>query len=169
MCKGRPVDWHDSAADVILFHMRRNPPAAVSTLSPAASAAGYAAAGDRVGVVGSLLCALHCALLPLAVALLPTLGLGGAALVDFDQGFTVLATLLGITMLAYGWRRHRALHAWLVLAPGLGLIWLGSFSPLHTHSAAHSVVMVAGGLLVAAAHLLNLRLGHAAARRPVRA
>lgn len=149
--------------NVILFRMSRNPlPAAAEPLS----AGRYPAAGDRIGVVGSLLCALHCALLPLALALLPTLGLGSAALVDFDQGFTVFATLLGVTMLGYGYRRHRAFRAWLVLVPGLTLIWIGSFSPLHTHSSAHTLVMVAGGLLVAAAHVVNLQLGHAAAARP---
>jgi hypothetical protein len=158
------------ADDVILFHMPRNPsPAANALLSPAS----YAATGDRIGALGSLLCALHCALLPLAIALLPTLGLGGAALVDFDQGFTVFATLLGVTMLGYGYRRHRAFRAWLVLVPGLALIWIGSFSTLHTHSIGHTLVMVSGGLLVAAAHVINLRLGHAAlaraARRPATA
>jgi hypothetical protein len=120
------------------------------------------AAGDRVGAVGSLLCALHCALLPLVIAGLPALGLGGLAWVDIDQAFTVFATLLGITTLAYGFRRHRAFRAWIVLIPGLALIWIGSFSPLHTHSLTHVLTMVAGGLAVAAAHLINLRLTHAA-------
>ena len=32
--------------------------------------------GDRIGMFGSLLCAIHCALLPLVIAVLPTLGLG---------------------------------------------------------------------------------------------
>lgn len=142
--------------------MSRNPsPVTGAFYSPGS----YAATGDRIGAFGSLLCALHCALLPLLVALLPALGLGGAALVDFDQGFTVFATLLGITMLGYGYRRHRAFRAWFVLVPGLALIWAGSFTALHTHSLAHSLVMVAGGLLVAAAHVLNLRLGHAAIAR----
>lgn len=142
--------------------MSRNPtPVPGAFYSPGS----YAAAGDRIGAFGSLLCALHCALLPLLVALLPALGLGGAALVDFDQGFTVFATVLGVTMLAYGYRRHRAFRAWFVLLPGLALIWIGSFTALHIHSLAHSLVMVAGGLMIAAAHLLNLRLGHAAAAR----
>jgi hypothetical protein len=84
------------------------------------------------------------------------------AWVDIDQAFTVFATLLGITTLAYGFRRHRAFRAWIVLIPGLALIWIGSFSPLHTHSLTHVLTMVAGGLAVAAAHLINLRLTHAA-------
>ena len=123
-----------------------------------------AASGDRVGMIGSLLCALHCALLPLAIAGLPALGLGAFAWIDLDQAFTVFASVLGITTLAYGWRRHREFHAWIALVPGLLLLWIGSFTALHSHSLGHTVVMVVGGLAVAAAHLVNLRLTHQAAR-----
>jgi hypothetical protein len=144
--------------------MRRNP--SLLPLSDRSSAAPrLASAGDGVGIVGSVLCALHCALLPVLIALLPALGLGGASLVDFDQGFTIFATLLGVTTLGFGFRRHRTFHAWYALVPGLALIWVGSFGPLHTHSLAHVLVMVSGGLTIAAAHLINLRLTHAAALR----
>jgi hypothetical protein len=135
-----------------------------SPLSPRTATASFAGAGDRVGMLGSLLCALHCAMLPLLIAGLPALGLGSLPWIDIDQAFTVFATLLGITTLGLGWRRHRAFHAWLVLVPGLALVWIGSFTGLHTHSFGHTVVMVAGGLAIAAAHLVNLRLTHQAAR-----
>lgn len=126
---------------------------------------GLSERGDRIGLLGSLLCALHCALLPVLIALLPTLGLGGASLIDFDQAFTVFATLLGITTLSLGYRRHRTFRAWIVLIPGLALVWWGSFFGLHDHSLAHVGVMVSGGFAIAAAHLLNLRLSHAAGSR----
>ena len=56
------------------------PPAAVSTMSVAMPLTGPSsrttlAVADRVGMFGSLLCALHCALMPLAFAALPALGL----------------------------------------------------------------------------------------------
>lgn len=144
--------------------MPRNPTNA--TVSGIGLAERLSSNGDRIGMVGSVLCALHCALLPILIALLPTLGLGGAALVDFDQAFTVFASVLGITMLSLGWRRHRAFQAWLALIPGLALVWWGSFSGLHTHSTEHVLVMVIGGLAIAAAHLINLRLSHRGSLRP---
>ena len=73
----------------------------------------------------------------------------------------VFATLLGATTLTLGWRRHRAFHAWLLLVPGLVLVWVGAFTRLHDHSMTHVAVMTVGGLLLAAAHLVNLRLTHA--------
>lgn len=120
---------------------------------------------DRIGFAASFLCALHCALLPLALALAPTLGLSVGGWVDIDQGVTVFATLLGVTTLAIGFRRHRAFRAWALLAPGLALVWLGAFTPLHDHGLGHAVLMTLGGLMIAGAHLLNLRLTHAAAAR----
>lgn len=120
---------------------------------------------DRIGFAASFLCALHCALLPLALALMPTLGLSAGGWVDIDQAVTVFATLLGCTTLAIGWRRHRAFRAWMLLLPGLALVWAGAFSPLHDHGVLHAGLMTAGGLLIAGAHLLNLRLTHAATVR----
>ncbi len=120
-------------------------------------------AGDRVGMWASLLCAVHCALLPLALAVLPTLGLSVWGRVDVDQAFVVFATVLGVASLGLGYRRHRAFAAWLLLAAGLALVWANAFTSLHDHSLWHALMMVAGGLLIAAAHLVNYRLSHPAA------
>lgn len=120
---------------------------------------------DRVGFAASLLCAVHCALLPLALAVLPALGLGVGGWVDVDQAFVVFATLLGLSTLSLGVRRHRAFRAWALLLPGLALVWAGAFTALHDHSLLHALVMTAGGLLLAGAHLWNLRLTHAASLR----
>ena len=118
---------------------------------------------DRLGLAASVLCAVHSALLPLAVALLPALGLNVGGWIDFDQAFVVFATVLGVTTLTVGYRRHRAFRAWALLLPGLALVWGGAFTRLHDHGLAHAAIMVAGGLLLAAAHLVNLRLSHARA------
>lgn len=117
---------------------------------------------DRVGFAASMLCAVHCALLPLALALLPALGLRLGGWTDIDQAFVVFATVLGLTTMTLGYRRHRVFRAWALLVPGLVLIWLGSFTPLHDHGLGHAVVMTIGGVLLAGAHAMNLRLGHLA-------
>ena len=118
---------------------------------------------DRVGLAASLLCAIHCALVPLALSLLPALGLKFGGWVDIDQAFVVFAGLLGATTMTLGYRRHRAFRAWALLAAGLVLVCLGSFTPLHSHGVGHAAVMTVGGLALAGAHLLNLRLSHRAA------
>ncbi|HEY1137346.1 MAG TPA: MerC domain-containing protein [Xanthomonadaceae bacterium] len=118
---------------------------------------------DRLGFAASFLCAIHCALWPWLLALAPAFGLELGGWIDLDQAFVVFASLLGVSTLTLGWRRHRAFHAWALLVPGLILVWVGAFSPLHDHSMIHAIVMTLGGLLLALAHLVNLRLTHSAA------
>jgi len=118
---------------------------------------------DRFGFAASFLCAVHCALLPIALALLPSFGLEAGGWIDIDQAFVVFATLLGATTLSFGYRRHRAFRAWVLLLPGLGLVWIASFTPLHVHTTGHALLMTLGGLMLAGAHFLNLRLTHLAA------
>jgi hypothetical protein len=116
---------------------------------------------DRLGATGSLLCAIHCALLPLLIALLPSLGIAMWLGEGFEQGFVVFATLLGVFTLAWGYRRHRAVRALWLLLPGLAALWIGvAYAPLHHTLVAHAIVMTFGGTLVGLAHLANLRLNH---------
>jgi hypothetical protein len=114
---------------------------------------------DRVGFFASLICAAHCALLPVVLALLPAFGVAGALNEHFEELFAVFATVLGSVALIVGYRRHRALHALVLLVPGLLIIWFGVlYPPLHHSILGHALTMTTGGALVALAHLANLRL-----------
>ena len=118
---------------------------------------------DSLGMSGAALCAIHCALLPVALALLPVLGLGVLASPGFELGFVLVATLLASASLWHGYRHHRAYHAFLWLVPGLVLLWAGILvEALHHPVVAHAITMSLGGSLVALAHLANMRLsrGH---------
>src|SRR6476619_8482533 len=87
---------------------------------------------DRLGATGSLVCAIHCALLPLLIALLPSLGIAVWLGDDFERGFVLFATLLGSFTLVWGYRRHRVVRALGLLVPGLAALWIAvSYAPLH--------------------------------------
>ena len=117
---------------------------------------------DRLGATGSLLCAIHCALLPLVIVVLPSLGVASWLGHGFEQAFVAFASLLGLFTLAWGYRLHRAVRALGMLVPGLSALWLGVlFDPLHEAVLPHAIVMTLGGTLVGLAHLANLRLSHA--------
>ncbi|GAA5011665.1 MerC domain-containing protein [Pseudoluteimonas lycopersici] len=116
---------------------------------------------DRIGATGSLVCAVHCALLPLLIALLPSLGIAAWLGDDFERGFVIFATLFGLAILAWSYRRHRTLRALALLLPGLVALWAGILvAPLHHSLVPHALVMTLGGTLVGLAHLANLRLNH---------
>jgi hypothetical protein len=116
---------------------------------------------DRLGATGSLVCAIHCALLPLVIALLPSLGIATWLGEGFERGFVTFATLLGFFTLVWGYRRHREVRALGMLIPGLAALWIGVlYEPLHHALIPHAVTMTLGGTLVGLAHLANLRLNH---------
>ncbi|WP_159016351.1 MerC domain-containing protein [Cognatiluteimonas profundi] len=116
---------------------------------------------DRLGATGSLVCAIHCALLPMLIALLPSLGIAAWLGEGFERGFVIFATLLGVFTLAWGYRRHRVVRALGILIPGLAALWIGVlYAPLHHALLPHAITMTLGGTLVGMAHLANLRLNH---------
>lgn len=116
---------------------------------------------DRLGFIASFLCAVHCALVPVAIAVLPSLGLAAWLGEDFEEGFVVFASLLGLFTLVSGYRRHREVRALGLLIPGLVVLWVGVlYTPLHQSLLPHALAMTVGGTLVGLAHLANLRLVH---------
>ena len=87
---------------------------------------------DRFGATGSLLCALHCALTPLLLAALPSLGLSLWFDGSLEAALVSFVTLLGLLSLGWSYRRHRALRALGLLVPGLAALWAGLlYAPLH--------------------------------------
>ena len=116
---------------------------------------------DRLGATGSLLCAIHCALLPILIAALPSLGVSALVAPGLEAGFVLFASLFGLSVLVWSYRRHRAMRALALLVPGLLVLWVGVlYPPLHHSVVPHAVAMTFGGTLVGLAHVANLRLNH---------
>lgn len=116
---------------------------------------------DRVGATASFLCALHCAALPFVLTVLPALGLGFLGDHRFERVFIAFASVLALTTLVRGYRRHRMPGALCLLAPGLVLLWTGAWI-FDTESSPflHASLVTLGGCGLALAHIVNLRLTH---------
>jgi hypothetical protein len=115
---------------------------------------------DRLGATGSMLCAIHCAALPMVLVIAPAFGewFGSAV---FEIGFIAFASVLGLTSLILGYRQHRVARALSCLVPGMALLWSAVLiEPLHENTIAHAIAMACGGTLIATAHVLNLRASH---------
>lgn len=115
---------------------------------------------DRVGATASLLCAVHCALLPFVLALLPLIGLEFLAGHTFERVFVAAAAALAATSIITAYRRHHRPHALYLMAPGIVLLLAGVAINLDVHVVVHTLSVVAGGVLVASAHVTNLVLSH---------
>ena len=112
---------------------------------------------DRVGAAASFLCAIHCALLPFVLALLPFLGLEFLADHRFERGFVLFACVLAMVALIRGFRRHQRPLPLMLAIPGLALLVFGVTFAQNFSIVLHSVMVTCGGLLLASAHFVNLR------------
>lgn len=119
---------------------------------------------DRVGMTASLLCAVHCALMPLVVTLLPLLGLSFLANEATEWSLIGLSMLFGVSSLCLGFRRHRYRRALFLLAGGFALLATGRIAERNSNERLGVVLVVCGGVTVACAHLLNRRLCHSCER-----
>ena len=115
---------------------------------------------DRFGATASFLCAVHCALLPLVIASLPAIGLGFLANHRFERGFIAFASVLALTTLIIGFRRHQKFRAFWFLVPGILLLAAGIIVDFEESATMHAILVALGGTLVAVSHLTNLRLAH---------
>jgi tetrahydromethanopterin S-methyltransferase subunit C len=78
---------------------------------------------DGLGIFTSILCAIHCALLPLVVSFLPLLGLGFIRHPLFEYGMIGLAFIIGTSALWHGFNRHHhRLTPWLLFAGGMMML-----------------------------------------------
>ena len=108
-----------------------------------------------------MICAVHCALTPILLAAIPSLGLSVWLGRGFELGFVIFVSVVGLFSLLWGYRRHRAFRALGLLLVGLAVLWAGIlYPPLHDSVLPHAITMTLGGALVAFAHVINLRLNH---------
>jgi hypothetical protein len=110
---------------------------------------------DRVGILLSGLCMVHCLA---GLFLIGVLGLGGGVLMnpDIHRYGLVLAIVVGALTIGLGAIRHG--HV-LPLALGTAGLALMGGAILVGHGTAEAVLTVCGVLLVATAHIVNIRRG----------
>lgn len=114
---------------------------------------------DRVAVSLSVVCAIHCAVLPLIVAVVPSLlsSMADDATFHWLMLWFVLPTSAVATFM--GCRRHGYLPVALLIALGAGMVavaaTVGHEAFGHT---LERVVTILGGFILSVGHLLNQRL-----------
>ncbi|CAM4085578.1 MerC domain-containing protein [Novosphingobium lubricantis] len=110
---------------------------------------------DRIGMLLSGLCLIHCVA---GLFLVGMLGIGGGVLLDPDihRWGLVLALVIGAATIGIGALRH---GRFLPLAIGGGGLALMAGAVAVGHGGAEVALTVCGVVLVASAHLLNIRQG----------
>ena len=113
---------------------------------------------ERAGMIASFACAVHCALTPLVIGVVPFLGMRFLADERAEWILVGVSMAIGISTLLPAYiRRHRQAKPLLLFASGLCLILLGHLGPA-AGPLTEMPMAVSGGLLVTASQLLNRRL-----------
>ena len=108
---------------------------------------------DALGITTSILCAIHCAVLPLAVATLPVLGVNIIHNAWFENGMIGLAFVVGTRALWHGFsHHHRRLTPWFLFLAGITL--LIAKQVWHSYELGFLPFAV---LFIVTAHILNYR------------
>ena len=107
-------------------------------------------------MTASLACAVHCAAVPLLVAVLPMVGLGFLKDERLEWALVASSAIVATASLTSGYRRHARRLPLGVLALGLMLLVSGRFVE-RGGVALGTALVVCGGLLVALAHFFNHR------------
>jgi hypothetical protein len=111
---------------------------------------------DRMGVLLSCLCAVHCVA---GIVIVAGLGLGGGFLLDpaIHKVGLAVATLVAAVAIGMGAIRHRRKTPFVVAM--MGLSFMGGALAVG-HGTDEAVLTIVGVALVALGHLLNLRHAH---------
>ncbi|MEH6307749.1 MerC domain-containing protein [Olivibacter sp. CPCC 100613] len=111
---------------------------------------------DRIGITASVLCAIHCALMPFVITLLPLIGLEFLSSPWVEISVIALSVLIGVTSLIPSYvKYHRKLAPLLLLIIGFILIFGAHLLGLHE---LEPVLVPLGGFAIAGAHFLNWKL-----------
>src|SRR6267142_6253646 len=118
---------------------------------------------DKIGSALSSLCAVHCLCMPVLIGLLPVLGLTFLASHTFERTACVTMILFATACVWSGCRVHRRWGLLALLGAGAVLVGYIQFAGAPEENEAQTnwreaAVMAIGGSLIAASHLLNLKL-----------
>jgi len=112
---------------------------------------------DSAGALSAGLCAVHCVVSSLWLAVLPTLGLGLLLDPRLEQFFLVSALGLGTVAFSHGWRQHRRREPILLFASGVSVLVL--LRPrFFEGSVTELLAVVLGAATLISAHWWNARL-----------
>lgn len=108
---------------------------------------------DGVGIFTSALCAIHCAVLPLVIGLLPLAGLDFLRRPVFEYGMIALAFGVGAWALRHGYSRHhrRMTPSLLFIVGMIALIFKEVWQDYELYFLPFAVAFII------AAHILNYR------------
>ncbi|PCJ52589.1 MAG: hypothetical protein COA79_23580 [Planctomycetota bacterium] len=88
---------------------------------------------DNIGITLSILCAVHCLVLPLFLVLLPTIGLSFLLNETAEKVFIGCSILFALMTLIFGYRIHREKKSFITFTIGSVMLIVATFGFNHSH------------------------------------
>lgn len=127
----------------------------LSVLRPAGDSSAWL---DTVGMAASWLCTIHCLALPLAISILPLIGLSFLLSETTERAFIGISILIaGLSLMPAYFRQHGNIRALLFFTSGISLI-ITSHLLFEESILFKAIFLLAGGALITTAHFVNRRL-----------
>jgi uncharacterized membrane protein YozB (DUF420 family) len=122
----------------------------------ASSQTSWVGAVDRVGIVASTVCFVHCLLTPVVLSLSAVYAHFLPTEEHTHRVLAVAVTLIGTLAIGSGYRRHKKSSILWLTASGLALIFTGAFygDRLPSHWAEVAITLIGGACMIAA-HRMN--------------
>lgn len=120
---------------------------------------------DMIGMSASTLCAIHCALMPFIIVLLPLIGMEFVSSIMFEIILIAISVVIGSITLKDGYfKHHGSLTPFILFLTGLTIIIFGhllfddhSHGPEETHGLIYFITIPVGALLIGIAHFVNIK------------
>lgn len=122
---------------------------------------------DSIGIGTSLLCAIHCVLLPLFISTISFLGIELLRNIYIETGMVLTSFGVGYWALSNGYRiHHRKLWPVIIFSIGMGILLLSNFILAGSH--AEKLLKITAASFIITAHVFNWKYsikkdGHLAA------
>ncbi len=110
---------------------------------------------DYLGITASLICAVHCSVLPIAIGL----GFLGSGFLaghgTFEMIFIILSMFFAFSSLYQSYQKiHRKIIPFTLFVSGLIMVITG----LYFHGISEVILATLGGIIIALSHFYNIRL-----------
>lgn len=120
---------------------------------------------DMIGLSASTICAIHCALMPFVIVMLPLIGLEFVSSVFFEITLIAVSVIIGSITLKDGFfKHHGSVVPFSLFIFGLAIILFGHVlidDHNHGHGVEHGITyfitVPTGALLIGLAHFLNIK------------
>lgn len=109
---------------------------------------------DAIGVTVSIACAIHCAVLPLAISSLPLFGINIIENESFEYVMIAIAFIIGVYSLYHGFKKHH--HSFYpIIVFSVGILFLLSKQIFKDY---HNILLIPAVAAIIYSHYLNYKL-----------